>query len=65
MTRRLLLGVVLLLFPLGCAEGQKPSPLKRSATTVSPPAEHGEVGQKEKPPAPAEEKPKVEGEEKR
>jgi hypothetical protein len=58
MTRRLLVVVVLLLLPLGCAEGQKPTPLKRSGPTASPPAERRVEDQKDKPPAPDEDKPK-------
>ena len=58
MTRRLLVVVVLLFLPLGCAEGQKPTPLKRSGPAASPAPERNAESPKDKPAAPDDDKPK-------
>ncbi len=58
MRHGLVLLIIGLLFPLGCAEGQKPSPRLRSEPNASRPAEPGADVEKAKPPPANEDKPK-------
>jgi hypothetical protein len=57
MHRLVVLGLGLL-FGLGCAEGQKPTPLKRSELTAPRSAQHEAEAPKEKTPPGGEEQPK-------
>lgn len=58
MKHRLVVLGMGLLFGLGCAEGQKPTPLKRSELMAPRPAEREPEAPKEKTPAGGEEQPK-------